>query len=82
MSVGTVLVALAIATVLVAYVARPFRREEGDPEAQLERWVQEARSQRSETTGRATCPQCGRPVQADHRFCPGCGAPLPEGEET
>ena len=22
------------------------------------------------------CPQCGRRVEADHRFCPGCGTSL------
>lgn len=25
------------------------------------------------------CPQCGRRVETDHRFCPGCGAPLQQG---
>lgn len=25
-----------------------------------------------------TCPACGRAVQADAAFCPGCGAKLPE----
>ncbi|TFG69124.1 MAG: zinc-ribbon domain-containing protein [Anaerolineales bacterium] len=25
------------------------------------------------------CPQCGRRVEVDHRFCPGCGTPLPKG---
>jgi sec-independent protein translocase protein TatA len=25
-----------------------------------------------------TCPSCGRAVQADAAFCPGCGAKLPE----
>ncbi|MDF1514543.1 MAG: zinc-ribbon domain-containing protein [Anaerolineae bacterium] len=22
------------------------------------------------------CPQCGRRVEVDHKFCPGCGTPL------
>jgi hypothetical protein len=26
------------------------------------------------------CPQCGRRVTADYRFCPGCGALLPHEE--
>jgi hypothetical protein len=26
------------------------------------------------------CPQCGRRVTSDYRFCPGCGAPLPHEE--
>ncbi len=25
------------------------------------------------------CPQCGRRVEVDHRFCPGCGTPLSQG---
>jgi len=28
------------------------------------------------------CPQCGRRVTADYRFCPGCGAPLPHEESA
>lgn len=24
----------------------------------------------------STCPQCGRDCEAEHRFCPGCGAPV------
>jgi hypothetical protein len=28
------------------------------------------------------CPQCGRRVEVDHRFCPGCGVQLKKEQEN
>ncbi|MFQ5855555.1 MAG: zinc-ribbon domain-containing protein [Anaerolineae bacterium] len=31
-------------------------------------------------TSQGTCPNCGRPGQADWQVCPHCGTPLQEGD--
>lgn len=78
MSAGAVLVAIAVAIVVGAYVARPFRGPFGRGDRAIERWVARARvrlrSERSDAP--AFCPECGRPVRPDDRFCSACGAQL------
>jgi hypothetical protein len=44
MSLGTVLVSLAILSVVVAYVARPFKHVAVDVDATVEAWVRQARA--------------------------------------
>ncbi len=90
MTLGAVLIGIAVALVVVAYLARPFREERRSAEAQIEAWVAEARRSSREAPPTAAepappstpsdevnfCPQCGRKVAPDHRFCPGCGYSL------
>lgn len=88
MSIGSVLVGIALALVVGAYLARPFRtRARDDLDRQIETWVARVRAeveggrgaeeQRGETAN--YCPQCGRRVGPDDRFCAGCGTWLQEG---
>ncbi|RLC77020.1 MAG: hypothetical protein DRJ03_11025 [Chloroflexi bacterium] len=94
MSIGAILVGVACALVVGAYLARPFRRTEIDPDRAIEAWVAQARAEKagkreSRETGaqrsrRAEetvnfCSKCGRSVGPDDHFCPGCGAKLPRG---
>lgn len=91
MSLGAILVGIAVTMIVIAYAARPFRRTTTDHDAVIESWV----AQLTPPTHTPTpppphsptpplphsqtnfCPQCGRRVQPDHRFCPGCGYRLP-----
>lgn len=79
MSMGTLLVGLAIALIVGAYLACPFRRTSFNLDEALERWVAQVRAE-SVAPG-AFCPQCGKPVAAEDRFCRACGKPL-RGEPT
>ncbi len=93
MGIGAILVGVALALVVGAFLARPLRVVNGEAglERKIERWVAEV--QRSGTTPRRPveaepgpveeaeleiryCPQCGRRVGPDDRFCAGCGTPL------
>lgn len=85
MSWGSLLVALAVTLVVVAYVSRPFKRRAVDWDRVVEAWVREAREQQEARAPAATspdaapdgsCPACGQRVAPEHRFCPGCGQPL------
>jgi membrane protease subunit (stomatin/prohibitin family) len=99
MTLGAVLIGIAVALVVVAYLARPFREERQSAGAQIEAWVAEARRASEEAPSSPAepsaptveaaqpspstasdevnfCPQCGRKVAPDHRFCPGCGYSL------
>jgi membrane protease subunit (stomatin/prohibitin family) len=92
MSLGAILVGLAIAVVTGAYIARPFRATAASQtDALIEAWIRATpvaapgaaeAAAAPETRAPASeavnfCPQCGRQVTADYRFCPGCGALLP-----
>ena len=84
MSWGSILVGVALTLVLVAYVARPFRRTGAYRDQEIEAWVTQARREAEklgppDTAAGLTgfCPQCGRRVEHDHDFCPGCGTRLP-----
>jgi len=94
MSIGAILVGTACVLVVGAYLARPFRRAEIDPDRAIEAWVaqaraesageqgsKEARERRSKGAEEAVnfCSKCGRRVGPDDHFCPGCGAKLPRG---
>lgn len=92
MSVGSILIGLALALVVGAWLARPFRRA-ADPERAIEHWVAQARAvaRRELLAGGQEerpaagpeeevnfCPRCGRRVGPEDRFCARCGAPLRE----
>lgn len=103
MSIGSILVGLAVALVVGAFVARPFRQmRASEVERAIESWVAQARAeQRAEGKGQeargrkqearekaeeaeepaAFCPQCGRRVGPEDRFCARCGRPLRGGAE-
>ena len=90
MSIGSILVGIALALVTGAYLARPFRTATVDLDQAIESWVAKVRAegrkgggaeeQESEGTEEAInyCPKCGRRVGLDDHFCAGCGAPLRE----
>ncbi len=88
MSTGSILVALAMALVVGAYLLRPFRRQ-ADPDRTVEFWVARARAGRRAEAMVAEpseeevnfCPRCGRRVGPEDRFCARCGAPLRGGGE-
>lgn len=99
MSIGSILVGVAVALLVAAYLARPFRptRPGSDFDRTIEAWVARARSEvpaepeleperppvapQGEPAAEPVnfCPQCGRRVAPDDRFCAGCGRQLPGG---
>jgi tRNA(Ile2) C34 agmatinyltransferase TiaS len=88
MGIGSVLVGIAVAMVVVAYLARPFRgaRANADPGREIEAWVAQVRTEREKEQGdteaeerTAYCPRCGRRAGPDDRFCARCGTQLREG---
>ncbi|MCP4538362.1 MAG: zinc-ribbon domain-containing protein [Chloroflexi bacterium] len=87
MSVGSVLVGIAATLIVGVYLARPFRTVAASDGANLDRdietWVAQARSQgvdmdsvKADAEPVNFCFQCGRRVQSNDRFCPGCGTQL------
>lgn len=75
MSVGSILVGVALALIVGAYLARPFRRAEMDPDQTIAAWVAQVRAE-METEDLAYCSRCGRRAGSDDRFCARCGARL------
>jgi len=77
LGLGSMLVGFAVALVIGAYLARPFRvvRVGADPERTIETWVAQARAA-EKAEGESICPRCGRRAEPDDCFCAGCGAPL------
>jgi uncharacterized paraquat-inducible protein A len=76
MSVGSILVSVAVLLLLAAYVARPFRRAEVDLDKFIEARVARVRRERSD--GARSCPHCGHHAGTEDRFCARCGMPLQE----
>jgi hypothetical protein len=88
MSIGSILVGAGVALVLGVYLARPFRasRGAGSLDRTIDSWVAQIRAEKKspglrDSTGTADdgasfCPQCGRAVGPDDRFCSGCGTRL------
>lgn len=87
MGIGSMLVGVALALLVGAYLARPFRRPSAEFDRALEHWVAQARAAQQAGGPSAAspptregpvnfCPRCGRRVGPDDRFCAGCGAPL------
>jgi hypothetical protein len=90
MSVGSVLVEIAIILVVGAYLARPFRalKVSADVGRVIESWVADARAEdiapslaEKESEPLNFCRQCGRRVVPGDRFCAGCGTRLSGGRE-
>lgn len=87
MSVGAILVGAAVALLVGAYLARPFRRAWMEPDRAIEQWVAQVRAKGSrgaEARGEEPvnfCPQCGRRVAPDDRFCARCGTRLRGGAD-
>lgn len=102
MSIGSVLIGIAVLAVVVAYLARPFRPfATASVDRSIEAWVAQAKAEdlaaeeqgrrelsdkRRKPAERGTaiepmnyCPQCGRRVDRDDRFCSGCGKRLTGG---
>ena len=91
MSIGSILIGVACALVVVAYLARPFRSAAVGLDRVIETWVAEVRvevqggreagEQRSRGAEEEVnyCPQCGRRVGPGDRFCAGCGTRLQKG---
>ena len=72
MSIGSILVGIAAAAVVAAYLARPLRQQRpAGLDGLIEAWVAAQR----------VCTQCGHPARPDDRFCSRCGAELPGGVE-
>jgi hypothetical protein len=89
MSIGSVLVGVAIALIVGAYLARPFRvvnanvDEGANLDRDIEAWVAQARSRGTGISSAEAdsepvnfCFECGRRVGPDDRFCAGCGTRL------
>jgi hypothetical protein len=88
MSIGSILVGIALALVTGAYLARPFRTATVDLDRAIETWVAEVRAEKQRSGGAEEqrsekaeekvnyCSQCGRRVGPDDHFCAGCGTPL------
>jgi len=129
MSLGSIFVGLAIAVIVIAYIARPFRAASGAAVSRtdklIEAWVRaapvatpavqdgsakpraqvdvvvpvsapvaappvasapvvvpRAAAQLEPSEAVNFCPQCGRRVTTEYRFCPGCGVLLPHAESA
>jgi len=88
MGIGSVLVGIAVAMVLVAYLARPFRRARANVhlDREIEARVARVRAEREKAQGdtaaeerTAYCPQCGHRAGPDDLFCARCGTQLRDG---
>jgi len=79
MSIGSILVGLALALVTAAYLARPFRAAYTVDQV-IEAWVARVGSGATGAAG-TTCPRCGRIAGPSDSFCAGCGAQLQEQAE-
>lgn len=82
MGIGSILVGAAVALVVAAYVARPFRasRAAHASEQLIEQWVAQMRNESLPAAApkpACSCAQCGQRARAGDRFCSRCGAALP-----
>jgi hypothetical protein len=76
MSIGSAFVGLAVAAVVVAYLALPFRRRRADVEVDraIEAWVAQVRADRDLTPDVVPSPaSAALPDQEQLGFCPQCG---------
>ncbi len=88
MGTGTILIGAALAAVVAAYLAHPFRKtgDSIDTDRSIEMWVGQVQVRREEPVSTKPtppstetaeeinfCPQCGRKVGPDDHFCAGCG---------
>ncbi len=88
MSVGSILVGVAVTVIVGAYLAHPFRVVNMGKSADLdiEAWVSRVRAE-GPVAGAAEadsepvnfCSKCGRRLASGDRFCPGCGTQIERG---
>jgi hypothetical protein len=79
MALGSVLVGMAVAIVVGAYIARPLRGRSKSGDQAIEAWVGRARPVESSPSVRARfCHSCGHEVEPGDRFCSSCGTQLRE----
>ncbi len=85
-SLPSIMIGIAATWLVIAYVVQPFRKKKAISDHTIEAWVSEIQADSTATKSIVPpvpdksihhCPQCGRRVEADHRFCPGCGTQLP-----
>ena len=85
MGIGSILVGVAVALIVGAYLARPFRvaKVTTDLDQAIETWVAFVRAEGAVPSPAEKgleptnfCHQCGRRVVSDDRFCAGCGTLL------
>jgi len=80
MSVGSILVGIALSLLVSTYLLRPFRaaRMGTNLNQAIEVWVEQMRAgyTAEEEDAVRFCPRCGRRAGPEDRFCAGCGKPL------
>jgi tRNA(Ile2) C34 agmatinyltransferase TiaS len=81
MTIGSVLVGVALVVAVASYLIRPFRvaRSAAERDREIETWVAQVRAERLEAARPMPprCGQCGRPADSDAACCAGCGTRLP-----
>ncbi len=84
MSIGSVLVGLAVLAVVAAYLARPFRPTAGaGVDRTIEAWVAQVQSEEREHTASDDVERYGKPAREGMRprainYCPRCGRAVDE----
>jgi len=83
MGVGSILVGIALALVVGAYLARPFRSARAGLELDrtIEAWVAQVRGGGGVEEAAGYCPPCGTRRRPGEVFCARCGRRLPGGGE-
>lgn len=84
MSIGSILVGVALVVGVGAYLARPFRQGRVDLDRAIETWASQVRVSGADKDAEEAvnyCARCGRRAGPDDRFCAGCGRPLSGGAE-
>jgi rubrerythrin len=85
LSFGSIVIGVAATWLVVAYVVQPFRRKKAHTDRIIEAWIAVTQAELAPSTPDTSepladtvhrCPHCGRRVEDDHRFCPGCGTEL------
>ncbi len=90
MDTGAVLIGIAAAIITAAYISAPLRQRDAgavsELDAVIEKWITQASKGKdiktaapTKTSAERFCNHCGRPIQPDHNYCPGCGTRVGEG---
>ena len=91
LSVGSTLIGLAAAWLVIAFVIQPFRRKEMTSDRVIEAWIADTLNDTMPPSSIEPappdesyryCPYCGRPLENDHQFCPWCGKGLSADSEN
>jgi hypothetical protein len=77
MTIGALLIGLAVAILAVSYITRPFQDDKrGDLEQTIDQWVAQASARPTTKKAEPTLPEPKPTVEADEapiNFCPQCG---------